>query len=104
MQLVGQLLMQFNRYRAIKELSNDFEFGLYGNQTDSEGNSVGNIYTGTIPHPVLSSANLCLYLHANYPIKDGRSLTLRFYDDYGKTIVITLIGALITAVIGLLFT
>lgn len=56
-------------YRAVKELTEDFEFGPYGTQADENGNSKGNIYTGSIPRPVLTSANLCLYLHENYPIE-----------------------------------
>ena len=100
----GESSKNLKWYRAVKELTDDFEFNHYGTQIDGEGNAMGNIYSGTVPHPVLSSANLCLYLHANYPIKDNRSIMQRLYDDYGKKIVIGVILALLTALIGLMFT
>lgn len=65
----GESLTLHKWYRAVKELTEDFKFGVYGTQTDENGNSKGNIYTGSIPHPVLTSANLCLYLHEKYPIE-----------------------------------
>lgn len=71
-------------YRAIKELTNDFEFGLRGIQTDIDENTTANIYTGTIPHPALSSANLCRYLHENYPFKDDSPIEKPLYGSYGK--------------------
>ena len=55
-------------YRALKELTNDFEFGSYGTQHREDGSYAGTIYWGSISNVVEVSANLCLSLHARYPL------------------------------------
>lgn len=55
-------------YRALKELTNDFEFGSYGTQHKEDGSYAGTIYWGSISNVVEASANLCLLLHARYPL------------------------------------
>jgi hypothetical protein len=55
-------------YRALKELTNDFKFGFYGTQHEEDGSYAGIIYTGSISNIGEASANLCLLLHARYPI------------------------------------
>jgi hypothetical protein len=56
-------------YRALKELTNDFKFESYGSQYQEDGSHAGNIYSGSISNVVEASANLCLLLHARYPIQ-----------------------------------
>jgi hypothetical protein len=53
-------------YRALKELSGEFKFGIYGFQQD-DGRDAG-IYTGSISNIGEASANVCLFLHGRYPI------------------------------------
>lgn len=55
-------------YRALKELTHDFKFGFYATQHEEDGSNAGTIYTGSISNIGESSANLCLWLHAKYPI------------------------------------
>ena len=55
-------------YRALKELTNDFEFGSYGTQHREDGSYAGTIYWGSISSVAEASANLCLSLHARYPL------------------------------------
>lgn len=56
-------------YRGLKELTNDFNFRFYGIQCHEDGSDSGTIYSGSISSVVESSANLCLLLHAKYPLK-----------------------------------
>jgi len=56
-------------YRALKELTNDFKFGSYGTQLHKDGSDAGTIYSGSISNAVEASANLCLLLHARYPLR-----------------------------------
>jgi len=55
-------------YRALKELTHDFKFGFYGTQHEEDGSYAGTIYTGSISNIGEASANLCLWLHARYPL------------------------------------
>ncbi len=55
-------------YRALKELTNDFEFKFYGTQHQEDGSYAGTIYSGSISNIGETSANLCLLLHARYPL------------------------------------
>jgi hypothetical protein len=55
-------------YRALKELTHDFKFGFYGTQHKEDGSYDGTIYTGSISNIGEASANLCLWLHARYPL------------------------------------
>jgi hypothetical protein len=56
-------------YRALKELTNDFKFDFYGTQHQEDGSYAGTIYSGSISNVVEASANLCLLLHARYPLR-----------------------------------
>ncbi len=56
-------------YRGLKELTNDFDSRFYGVQSNEDGSDSGTIYSGFISGVVESSANLCLLLHAKYPLK-----------------------------------
>jgi hypothetical protein len=87
----------------VKELSGEFRAELPATELDSDGNPIGQIYTGTVSNFVAVSANLCLSLEAEYPIRDDRPFWHILYDDYGKQIVIGTILAVIAAIIGLSF-
>ena len=56
-------------YRALKELTSEFKFEFYGTQYQEDGSNAGNIYSGSISYVVEVSANLCLQLHAKYPLQ-----------------------------------
>lgn len=94
-------------YRALKDLSGDFQTELPGMEIDEDGKTVGYIHVGTLYHVVAASANLCLMLHANFPVRDSRTIWERVYDDYGREIVIGIIVAVgasaIAAVAGFVF-
>ena len=53
------------------------------------------------------SANLCLWLETNYPVKDTRSIWSKLYETHGREIVIGVIVAvtstLILTIAGLYF-
>lgn len=55
-------------YRALKELTNDFKYGFCGTQHEDDGSYAGTICTGSISNIGEVSANLCLLLHARYPL------------------------------------
>ena len=55
-------------YRALKELTNDFKFDFYGTQHQEDGSYAGTIFSGSISNIGEASANLCLLLHARYPL------------------------------------
>jgi hypothetical protein len=56
-------------FRALKELTNDFKIGPYFTPSSEEsGGDAGIIFTGSIPNIGEVSANLCLMLHARYPL------------------------------------
>lgn len=63
-------------YRALKELTQDFKYGIYGVQHNEDGSYVGTICTGSISNIGDVSANLCLSLHARYPLlEQGNKMT-----------------------------
>jgi len=70
-------------YRALKELTNEFKFGLYGTQYQEDGSNAGTIYSGSISNVVEASANLCLLLHARYPlqIQDNQVTEIRISNS-----------------------
>jgi len=56
-------------YRALKELTNDFQHGICLTQhNESDDSYAGTICTGSIPNIGEVSANLCLTLHARCPM------------------------------------
>lgn len=90
-------------YRTLKELSGEFQPELPATELDTDGNATGHLYIGSLHNVVATSANLCLTLHVDHPVQDERTFLQRLYDDYGREIVIGVILALITAIIGLFF-
>ena len=90
-------------YRALKELSGEFNIGFYAEQHSESGDSSGLIFTGSVDNIVEASANLCLMLETSHPIKDDRTRWQILYDDYGREIVIGTILAIIAAIIGIFF-
>lgn len=55
-------------YRYLKEQSGEFRLGLYGIQSDENGNDAGNIYAGSISNIAEVSANVCLLLQSKCPL------------------------------------
>jgi hypothetical protein len=47
-------------YEAIRYHSSEFEYGVFGQQTDSAGNDLGGIYTGSVHQPGNASSVLAL--------------------------------------------
>ena len=90
-------------YKALKELGGAMETRFPAYELDDTGNRTGTIYSGSIAKVVEVSANLCLLMHAEYPIQDRRHFFAKLYADYGKEIVIGGILAVITAIVGVFF-
>lgn len=57
-------------FRAVWETTNNRENFLFGTIKDDEGKEIGHIYSAMIYNVVDVSANLCLRLHALYPVKE----------------------------------
>lgn len=90
-------------YRALKGLSGDFEHSDPARVLDDEGNFQGHIFFGSLHSVAQASANLCLKMHAEFPLRDDRSFLARLYDEYGRELVIGALLAVIAAIIGLFF-
>jgi hypothetical protein len=94
-------------YRALKDLSGEFQTDYPAQALDEKGNFVGHIFYGSLHGVAEASANLCLRMYAEFPLRDDRSFWVRLYDDYGKEIVIgtmvALTGAIVTLIIGVFF-
>lgn len=86
-------------YRALKFLSGAHKPGPPAYLTDEAGENVRWIYGGSINHPAEVAANVCLQLQAHHPVRSR--WYERLYEDYGKEIIIGLVLALATALIGL---
>lgn len=87
-------------YRALKLLSGESLHPQVGFETDRKtGEHIGNIYWDRINNIAIVSANLCLLLHANHPIKDTRTRWKKLYESHGREIIIGIIVALVTAAI-----
>ena len=73
--------------------------------TVPRGKKKSLVFAASIAQPAQESANQCLHLHVNSPMRDDRRWSERVYDEYGKTIVITAtattIGAIAAALVGL---
>lgn len=87
-------------YRALKEFSNAHESKFYAITKDERGNETGVIFTGTIYNIAENSANLCLYMEVNYPLKS--TLYKKLWVNYGREIlvgvIVTLLGAALLAI------
>ena len=94
---------QLRWYRALKDLSGEFQHDHPAQSMDEQGNFRGHILFGSLHSVAEASANLCLRMHAEYPLRDDRSFWARLYDDYGREIVIGSIVAVVTAIIGIFF-
>lgn len=90
-------------YRVLKESSGAYDSEMPGSITNLDGSNGGNIYAGKIRRFCEESANLCVRLEAEHPIKDDRSLGARLYADYGKEIVVGTILTILAAIVGLFF-
>lgn len=86
-------------YRALKAYSGSHETGFPAYQANDAGENLGWIYSGSILNIGEVAANVCLYLQAHHPIR--AKWYERIYDDYGKQIIVGLVVALATALIGL---
>mgnify|MGYP001558668904 CR=1 FL=1 len=62
-------------YRALKELSKEFKTDLLASQRDEHGNFAGHIFSGRVMNIGEASANLCLFLHAQYPLQVKESVS-----------------------------
>ncbi|MBI9020146.1 MAG: hypothetical protein JEZ10_02680 [Verrucomicrobia bacterium] len=91
-------------YQAIKKHSGENLHIQYGFETDSKsGEHLGTIYTGYIDRIADVSANLCLWLETNYPVKDTRSFWSKFYETHGREIVVGVIVGILLMIAALLF-
>lgn len=88
-------------FLAVKELSGQFETRLPAYGVDEEGNRVETIYMGSMPNYVANSANLCLWLETEYPVKDLRGFWERLYEDHGRALVNSTILIIISAIVSL---
>jgi len=86
-------------FLAVKELSGQFKAGLPVHGVDENGNRVETIYTGSMPHYVANSANLCLWLEAEHPVKDSRSFWDRLYEDHGRALLNGTILIIVSAIV-----
>jgi len=91
-------------YTALKSQSPSFAHGIYGEQRNEDGSSVGFIFTGNIRSIAEASANLCLAFHASHPIVERTSRWRWLHDNYIKAIIIggilALVGAAAKVLIG----
>lgn len=102
----GRWLLQvrdptYRWFRAVKELSGRFESHLPAYGVDEDGNRVETIYTGTMPNYIINSANLCLWLEAEYPVQDRRSFWERVYEDHGRTLINGTVLIIVSAIVSL---
>ncbi|MBI1389113.1 MAG: hypothetical protein GC154_11765 [bacterium] len=88
-------------YRALKQYSGSYEFGIMSQQINESGEGGGWIYSGTIYNPGSVAANVCLYCHGKMAVQ--QSLWMKMHDDYIKPIVIGLILALAGTLIASFF-
>jgi hypothetical protein len=89
-------------YRALKELSGEFQPDFPGEVRDEAGNFMGHIFCGHLHAVAEASANLCLRMYAEFPLREDRSFWRRLYDDYGKEIVIGTFIAITTAIVSII--
>ena len=58
-------------FRALKEQSRAFEFGHVVWEADEDGKKTGTIFGGSINNVVEASANFCLTMHRQFPLRPG---------------------------------
>lgn len=85
-------------YNLLKEASPSFRDLRYGEQRNADGTSAGFIYMGSLPQFADASANLCLSLHTSHPIENKPSRWRWFHENYGKSLIIGIILALVGTV------
>lgn len=84
-------------YRALKKFSGSYKPGPPAYWTDKGGNNVRWVSIGSIDELAGNSANVCLYMELHYPVKLG--FYKKLWNEYGREITITVVGAVIIAVI-----
>ena len=72
---------------------------IYGEQRSDDGSSAGFVYSATVISFVESSANLCLALHAEKPIVERQGKWKWFHENYGKTLIVGVVLAIVGAAI-----
>lgn len=102
----GRWLLQeqdltYRWFQAVKELSGRFESRPPAYGVDEDGNRVEAIYTGWVSNYIANSANLCLWLEAEYPIQDRRGFWERLYQDHGRTLINGTILIIVSAIVSL---
>jgi len=83
-------------YRLLKNKSVNYIYTLTCYQTEEDGSKSG-IHGGSIHKIANGSANLSLWLEANYPIK--QHWTTRIYHDYGKELIVGIVLSVIAAIL-----
>lgn len=87
-------------YRALKQFSGAHSPGPPAYQSNDKGENLGWIFIGSINSNIAEvAANVCLHLHAHFPLK--MPWYEKIYKEYGKEIIIGLVLALASALIGL---
>lgn len=88
-------------YNALKIMSPMFGHSFYAEHIKEDGGSAGFIFTGTVNNFAEASANLCLSFQASHPIVERKSIWQWIHENYIKSAVITIISAIITAIVGI---
>ena len=86
-------------YRLLKRQGNGLRQGPNAYEIDDAGNRKGDIYTATIDDVLDISANQCLELEAQFPVRDDKKWYAHLYDDYGKELIRGAFNTLIAAII-----
>lgn len=86
-------------FMAVKELSGSFHTELSGKETDEHGNLVGHIHHGSAQPYCELSANLCLVLAKEAPIRDMRPWIIRFYEKHEKPVIGGVLLLFVTAIL-----
>ena len=91
-------------YNLLKQSSPTFGNLSYGEQLNEDGSSGGFIFTGSLHKFADASANLCLSLHSSHALRETpQSKWKWFHDNYGKSLIIGAVLAMIGAAIKLFF-
>ncbi len=84
-------------YRALKKFSGSYKPGPPAYWTDKESNNIHWVFIGSIDELAESSANVCLQMELYYPVR--LKIYQKLWNDYGREIIITVVGTVIVAVI-----
>ena len=85
-------------FRAVMELSGQFEPRHTAYGMAEHGNRAETIFTGSMSNYVVNSANLCLWLEAEYPVQSRRVLWERLYEDHGRALLNGTILIIVSAI------